>query len=418
MATFEEHSGYLLFKSFHIKLKKNYCTVYLLSLVLLQFKILSAQDTISTIQKQKDIIEVLKKLIVPNFKTKDSPDKLEFSAVPAAGYAMHTGWAGIVTANLAFYTNKIKNTEQKISSLATNLTYTQYKQFMLPVQGNIWTNENKFNFIIDWRYIKYPSKVFGLGSNSASSGEYMVNYNGLKIHQTILTSIAKNWYAGLGFYFDKLWSIKELDPPSVRITDFQKYGIEPNVVANGPVMKILYDSRLNTINPQGGGQMNVTYRPSMSDFRSTNGWQSLQLEFRKFIKFPEYSRNILALWNHNWFTTGGKPPFLMLPSTGWDDSYNLGRGYIQGRFRDRNMIYLESEYRFHLSNNGLIGGVVFMNGQTYSTSSFKGYKGIIPGYGFGLRIKVNKYSGANICIDYGFGKDGSRGFAVNLGEIF
>ena len=108
----------------------------------------------------------------------------------------------------------------------------------------------------------------------------------------------------------------------------------------------------------------------------------------------------------------------MLPSNGWDDSYNSGRGYIQGRFRDKNMVYMESEYRFNISSNGLIGAVVFANLQNYSSSMFKGYQGWIPGGGMGLRIKVNKQSGINVCIDYGFGRDGSRGFAVNLGELF
>mgnify|MGYP006284760475 FL=1 len=108
----------------------------------------------------------------------------------------------------------------------------------------------------------------------------------------------------------------------------------------------------------------------------------------------------------------------MLPSTGWDDTYNTGRGYIQGRYRGRNMVYLESEYRFQITQNGLLGGTFFVNGQSFSHNMFKAYDAFKIGYGVGLRLKVNKHSGANICIDYGFGKNGSRGFAVNLGEIF
>jgi len=43
---------------------------------------------------------------------------------------------------------------------------------------------------------------------------------------------------------------------------------------------------------------------------------------------------------------------------------------------------------------------------------------ISPGYGAGLRIKLNKFSRTNVAIDYGFGAGGSRGFFVNLGEVF
>jgi len=373
---------------------------------------------IEVVHAQKDLLEVIGEFIHPNKVSTKNPEKAQFSAVPAAGYAMHTGWAGLVTANLAFYTSKEYSKDKKVSSIATNVTYSQYKQLMLPVQANIWTNRNKFNIIADWRYIKYPSKVFDLGSAAKESSSYLVDYHGIKLHQTVLRSFATNFYAGLGFYYDHFWDIKEVDPPLNSVTSFQTYGFQKKVTASGPVLKLLYDSRINTINPQNGFQGNFTYRPSMKSFGSDNNWQSLQLEFRKYLHPSSHSKNVLAFWSHNWFTLGGKTPYLMLPSTGWDDTYNTGRGYLQGRYRARNMIYLESEYRFRISTNGLIGGVVFVNGQTFSEQVTRRYQEFILGYGGGLRIKLNKYSGANVCVDYGFGRDGSRGFAVNLGELF
>ena len=41
-----------------------------------------------------------------------------------------------------------------------------------------------------------------------------------------------------------------------------------------------------------------------------------------------------------------------------------------------------------------------------------------PAAGAGIRFKLNKFSGANLCIDYGIGIEGSHGVAVNLGEVF
>jgi hypothetical protein len=43
---------------------------------------------------------------------------------------------------------------------------------------------------------------------------------------------------------------------------------------------------------------------------------------------------------------------------------------------------------------------------------------IFPGIGLGLRIKLNKFSNTNTCLDYGVGAKGSRGFFGNLGEVF
>jgi hypothetical protein len=109
---------------------------------------------------------------------------------------------------------------------------------------------------------------------------------------------------------------------------------------------------------------------------------------------------------------------LLLPSTGWDDPFNTGRGYIQGRYRGRNMFYLEAEYRFDILRNGFLGGVVFANAQSFSNVTYSELTTIAPGWGGGLRIKLNKESGSNLCIDYGFGLNGSRGFFVNLNEVF
>ncbi|HMC84199.1 MAG TPA: hypothetical protein VKI61_01680, partial [Chitinophagaceae bacterium] len=127
---------------------------------------------------------------------------------------------------------------------------------------------------------------------------------------------------------------------------------------------------------------------------------------------------VLALWNFDWLTTNGTPPYLILPSTGWDDNYNTGRGYIQGRYRGRKMLYFESEYRFGITRNGLLGGVAFANLENFSSDLSSEYSKVFPGYGVGLRIKLNKFSGANLCVDYGFGQNGSHGFFVNLGEVF
>ena len=80
-------------------------------------------------------------------------------------------------------------------------------------------------------------------------------------------------------------------------------------------------------------------------------------------------------------------------------------------------MYIESEYRFALTRNGLIGGGIFGNAENiYQRWSDR--HTIIPGGGLGIRIKMNKYSNTNLAIDYGFGVGGSHGFFFNLGEVF
>jgi len=82
------------------------------------------------------------------------------------------------------------------------------------------------------------------------------------------------------------------------------------------------------------------------------------------------------------------------------------------------MVYGETEYRYHITSNGLIGGVVFINAESFSAAPGTRLQAVQPAFGPGLRIKLNKVSKTNISIDYGFGTEGSRGLFVNVGELF
>lgn len=340
--------------------------------------------------------------------------KLRISAVPAAGYTLQTGFAGLVTANAAFYTHKDANT----STILTSFTYTVLNQIILPIQTNIWTTGNKYNIVVDWRYLKFPSYTYGLGGYTSLDNGYMIDYSALRLHQTVLRELAEDMYAGIGYNLDYYWGISELNPPANTITDFQKYGIANTEFASGFTFNFLYDTRKNSINPLQGNFVNLIYRPNLTIFGNTATWRSLVVDVRKYIRFPESTNNVLAFWNYEWLTIGGKAPYLMLPNTGSDPYSNTGRGYIQGRYRSSNMAYLESEYRFGITHNGLLGGVVFANMQSFTEQSSNSFETIAPGWGGGIRLKLNKFSRTNVAIDYGFGKGGSGGLFVNLGEVF
>jgi len=342
--------------------------------------------------------------------------KLHVSALPVVGYTLQTGFAGVFSANFAFYTSA---TPQNLSSVLTSVTYSQYNQVIFPIQADIWTKGNKYNIVTDWRFLKYPSLTYGLGGNTATDSGYNIDYTYLRLHQAVMKTIAKDFYLGVGYDLDYFWNIQEVDPPVGKETDYERYGFHKKAVASGVSLHFLYDSRRNQINPENGGYASIAYRPNFTFLGSDANWQSLILDLRRYIRLPGSSHNVLAIWNYDWFTTGGgDPPYLLLPSTGWDAYSNTARGYIQGRFRSRNMLYLESEYRFGITPSGLFGGVIFANAQSFSEPATGRFQYIEPGYGAGLRISLNKFSRTNLCVDYGWGIHGSSGFFVNLGEVF
>lgn len=381
-----------------------------------------AANADTVIKNERDFIDVFRKIFVKHAAPrKDTSNvktgKLHASLLPAAQYTLQTGFVFSAVANAAFYTGN--DSAANISSVLMSANYTQKSQFFMPIQGNFWTKGNKINILTDWHFEKFPQPTYGLGGYTKNADGYTINYTYIRMYQAFMKTIYPDIYAGLGYNLDYYWNIEEVDPPAGVITDFQKYGLTKSAVASGLTFNFLLDNRRNSINPDKGEYVNISLRENFTFLGSDNNWSSLLIDARKFIRFPNaHANSILAFWTYDWFSLSGKPPYLNLANTACDTYLNMGRGYIQGRYRGQNLLYFESEFRFKILHNDLIGGVVFANAQSYTEPISNRFETISPACGIGLRFKLNKFSKTNIAFDWGYGKDGLVGPFFNLGEVF
>ncbi len=374
----------------------------------------SGRDSIYDEQsRSKDIIDLLKlKRLADDGKRSLKP---RITVVPFVGYTLQTRVAGIIAGNIAFYTDDDEQTNQ--SAISLSVSYSQNNQIIAPLISNIWTRKNKYNFLGNWRYYKYPEQTYGLGGHTTPKDKTKLDYSYFLFREAVLRHVSKSdIYVGLGYNLSYHSKITQVPPVEGQVTDFDLYGRTKSSISSGISAHALFDNRGNTINPQKGAYANIAYYQYAKVMGSDNDWQSLVVDMRKYFRLG-HAKNILAFWSYNWFTFG-KAPYLDLPSTGWDSYSNIGRGYIQSRFRGTNLLYLEAEYRFKITHNGLLGGVLFTNAQSFTDWPSNKFTTISPAAGAGIRIKLNKFSGTNLSIDYGFGINGSRGLFINLGEIF
>ncbi|WP_428329157.1 BamA/TamA family outer membrane protein [Mucilaginibacter sp.] len=375
------------------------------------------RDTIVNNPNQKDISDVIASVLhhrTVSTKVDSITSKPIISIAPAIGYTLVSKLAIVLSGNAAFRTGP----NSRISTIIASTSYTQNKQFTLPIQTSIWSKDNRYNFVGEYQFYKYPQNTYGLGSNSNIKDLDPMDYSYFKFYQTVLRHITGNLYAGIGYIIDTHWNVSDNGDEDGTQSDYSRYGKQTHSVASGLTFNTLFDARDNNINPSKGSYAALQYRDNYSFLGSTNPSRTLIVDVRKYLKFPEGSDNVLALWSYNWFVLSGRPAYLDLPSTQWDSNSATGRGYIQGRFRGAQMVYLEGEYRFHLTENGLLGGVVFLNGESFSSAPGSPLQRIQPGYGPGLRIKLNKTSNTNITVDYGFGNQGSNGLFIDVGEAF
>jgi outer membrane protein assembly factor BamA len=93
------------------------------------------------------------------------------------------------------------------------------------------------------------------------------------------------------------------------------------------------------------------------------------------------------------------------------------RGYEAGRYRDRNMIAGQAEYRVKLSRR--FGAVVFAGaGSVADTFGNLFNSTLLPGGGIGLRFLAVPSQGVNISADYAWGRGGSSGAYIYIGDAF
>ena len=104
-------------------------------------------------------------------------------------------------------------------------------------------------------------------------------------------------------------------------------------------------------------------------------------------------------------------PFYLSPTFG---GLNVGRGYPTFRFRDRNMLALQGEYRYQVSP--LVSGAVFADaGQVAPKVGDIEWSRFKTTYGAGVRFGAA--GGAGLRFDFAFGGDGPT-FIFALGHAF
>lgn len=365
---------------------------------------------------QRDLKDEYHKLFNKNeISENNEGKKFNFSVVPSVGYSLSTGFAANLNSNVEFYTGAKGKTN--VSFISASGFIDTKNQRSLTTIANIWADNNDYDLVVNFRWLKYPTNTFGFGSFTTPDKMDPIDFNYVKLYATLSRKVMPNYYIGIGYNLDYHTNFIEKGNADGTVSDLARYGKLYTTRSAGLNLNLLYDRRGNPVNPLSGGYANVILRQNFGFLGSDENWQSLIIDLRKYVPVSKHNNNLLAFWTYLWFTYN-KVPYLDLPSTGWDINATSGRGYVIGRFTGKNMLYAEAEYRFTLTHSGLLGGVLFTNAQSFPEYPDGGFKKVIPAAGTGLRLKLNKHSNTNVCVDYGIGIDGSRGFFVNLGECF
>lgn len=363
-----------------------------------------------------DILEILvRELHIKVTPKKPGEHRLSFSVIPVSASSAGGNKILVSSINVAFTLGSPDSTN--VSNVYF-LPYTDfYQNFGFGSKANIWTRNNQWNFPGEFRISSLNQYSYGLGGQTNRSDQFKVAFNNVRLYYTANKRIKNYLYGGLGVNYDRYYKVSVVEEQTTpNALESYNIGSESESYSSGLTLNVLHDSRRNSLNPDNGFYYSIVYRFNPTFMKNEYAWTSLYADTRKYISLDPNKRKILALWGFYWGSYGDVPYF-NLPGTQLEFGTRSGRGYSLGRFRGKQMLYAESEYRFDITDNKLLGGVIFVNAQSLAEPVTNHFKYINPAAGFGARIKFNKEANTNLTLDFGFGKS-SFNFYIGLGEFF
>ncbi len=324
-----------------------------------------------------------------------------------------------------------------MSVAATSASITTKGIIYFYINHNVYTNANKWNLQGSLVVAKTVTPDFGLGIGNAAKGTeadlvlsdperkvYVLHSIFFNFREKVYKEVSKNLFIGAGLSFDIRRNIEDRKS-TTDITPYNIYsdrhGFSRNEYsANGLLFNVQYTTRDNQNRAYKGVYADAGFRLNQRWLGSTKNAVQFSYDLRKYFSLSSnHPEHVIAFWNWGSYLVSGTLPYLELPGTAKDGGFRSGRGYTTTYFKGTQYDYAEAEYRFPITNNQFLSGVIFYNLQTANDAAgTKIFDRWQPGYGAGLRVLFNKHTRTNLCLDYAWGKYGAKGFFLGLNEAF
>jgi outer membrane protein assembly factor BamA len=323
--------------------------------------------------------------------------------LPFAFYTPETGLAGGVAA-LYLYRD---SSSPRASSLTADVIYTQKKQFIAEIAGDQYFAEGCYRLITDLLFQKYPNKLFGIGNNTPESLEETCTPQTFLLKAVLYKNFSSHVNVGPAIRYESV-SMRETAPDGILAS-----GVLPGSrggISAGLGIVVNWDSRDNTFATQSGSFYQLTTLFYRSTFGSDFSYDDVQIDARQF--FTICSDHVIAVQGVGEFIDGSAP----FQSYARFGGQNLMRGYYDGRYRDKNGVSLQAEYRIPVWWRFGIVGFAGMAQVTDQISRFALDRFWFSG-GVGLRFAWNPEERINLRLDYGAGSNAS-GMYITMTEAF
>ncbi|WP_153916079.1 BamA/TamA family outer membrane protein [Shewanella sp. TC10] len=335
----------------------------------------------------------------------DADKLIDFSFLPGPFYNPEMD-LGVGISAVGLYQVDPTDEVSQLSSLVINGLASINGALGVSLENKTFLNEDNQRFYLTAEMFDIPDVFYGVGYDENHQDDNRVDFNGqlVRVNPMFLHRLSSNVFVGAGFDFNyaKASSIDLLD------SDVDVDPLLETSRSVGVNFLVSYDSRDNVLNPEQGKIAQIDTGIYRKDLGSKTDFEIVNALFSSYHQIAE--SDILA-WQVRGRFTHGDVPWDQLSKAGGGD---LLRGYTSGRYRDKQMLLAQVEYRQNLSGRH---GLVYWVGAGVISEKFSELTSasVLPNTGIGYRFEVKPR--VNLRLDLAFG-DGDTGFYFNVNEAF
>jgi len=338
-----------------------------------------------------------------------SKEKPRFIAYPTIGYTPETSWEFGISALLLYHAKR--DTTNRLSEISSFSFITLENQLGLWLDNALYSHRNHWFLLGRMRWQQFPLYFYGIGPEASVGNSVLINSNSLTIRQRLLRQVKGQFYVGLETDLQRLSNVSaSTEPESVGLAS--PLGLDGSTNL-GLGLGMVFDTRHNILNVRDG------FFAEMGFLRYGEAWGS-DFEFTNFfiesrVFRPVGQQQVFAAQLYGSFSRGDVP-FNQLALMGGE---SLMRGYYTGRYRDRNYVGTQVEYRWlPLPFSRRFGATIFggLGNVAPSMRDFQ-LKNTVWTAGFGGRFLIFPKKDVFTRMDIGFTEEGS-GFYFFVGEAF
>lgn len=164
-------------------------------------------------------------------------------------------------------------------------------------------------------------------------------------------------------------------------------------------------------NPRRGGRYLLTYQKFDDRDLRRYSFERVEVDLQQYVPLVN-DRRVLAFRALASMSDGDEVPFYLQRTLGGPDDL---RGFRRFRFRDRNMLLLQAEYRWEIFT-AVDGAIFYDAGRVAQRREDLSIKDLESDYGIGFRFGT--INGVFLRIEGAFGSAGGKHFVLRYGHVF